>query len=334
MTLSFKTPRHITPRAGKLSEKALQMDIGGVAILLSAVASFIFSMHYLGTSQGWSNKTAILLLAASIFLATLFILEQIKMKSTAMIRIDLLSRRQFSGNCIYVFFLAGLYFPLLFSLPIQFQSVNNESASSSGLRLIPLVCGISAFTMLSNYIISRYPQHTTLLIVGGILGILGATLISATNKQATTSMWIIFELIAAAGIGIALQIPLIANQASVAAVDIPTATSTTLFFETIGQALFTAAGEAAFLNRLIRDLTKSTRHDIDVDLVIRAGATRFRDVLPAEQIPFILESYVDALRVTYLMSLGCAAAAAVVSFWMVSPVIKERLLGTRSTRDR
>lgn len=188
--------------------------------------------------------------------------------------------------------------------------------------------------MLSTYIVSRYPQHTTLLTVGGLLGILGATLISATNNRATTPTWIISELIAASGIGIALQIPLIANQASVPASNIPTATSTTLFFETIGQALFTAAGEAAFLNKLIKNLGSSTKYHVDVDLVIRAGATGFRKVVASEQIPFVLESYIDALRVTYLMTLGCAAAAAAISFWMIWPTVRERVLGSPEGRNR
>lgn len=336
MTLSFKTPRNITPKPGTLREKALHMDIGGVAILLTATACFIFSMHYLSMpSQGKTNITAILFLTGFIVLSTLFIILEHRMETKAMIRLDLLTRRQFLGNCVFVFFLAGLYFPLLFSLPIRFQSVDDESASASGLRLIPLVCGISLFTMVSNYIISRRPRHTTLLIAGGILGILGASLISSTNKSATTSTWIAFELVVAAGIGIALQIPLIANQAAVAVDDIPTATSTTLFFETVGQALFVAAGEAAFVSRLIRNL-RGSNHHIDVDLVVKSGATGFRKILPAEQIPFILESYVDALRVTYLMSLGCAIAAAGVAFWMIVPLFKERLTRGRSSggRDR
>lgn len=336
MTLSFKTPRNVRPKPGTLREKALHMDIGGVAILLSATASFIFSMHYLSIpSQDKINTIAVICISAFIMLSTLFIILEHRMKTKAMIRLDLLTRRQFLGNCVFVFFLAGLYFPLLFSLPIRFQSVDDESASASGLRLIPLVCGISVFTMVSNYIISRRPRHTTLLIAGGILGILGASLISSTKKSATTSTWIAFELVAAAGIGIALQIPLIANQATVAVDDIPTATSTTLFFETIGQALFVAAGEAAFVNRLIRNLSAGSHH-VDVDLVTKSGATGFRKALPAEQIPFILESYVDALRVTYLMSLGCAVAAAGVAFWMIIPLVRERLARERDGggRDR
>lgn len=336
MTLSFKTPRNIKPKPGTFREKALHMDIGGVVILLSATACFIFSMHYLSTaSEGRTNTMAVLCLASFIILSTIFIVLERRMGTRAMIRLDLLTRRQFLGNCVFVFFLAGLYFPLLFSLPIRFQSVDNESASKSGLRLIPLVCGISVFTMVSNYIVSRRPKHSTLLLAGGILGILGASLISSTKRSVTTSTWIAFELVAAAGIGIALQIPLIANQAAVAVDDIPTATSTTLFFETIGQALFVAAGEAAFVNRLIRNLKNSNYH-IDVDLVLKSGATEFRKVLPVEQIPFILESYVDALRVTYLMSLGCAIAAAGVAVWMVMPIAQERFVRGRGGggRDR
>lgn len=332
MTLSFQTPVIARPRTATIRAKALHLDLAGVILVLAAMACFILSMHYIGTAEGWSNKTAILYFAGSIAFTGLFIFVEYRMNSMAMIQFQFLKRRRFLENCVYVFFLAGLFFPLLFSLPIHFQSINNQTASEAGIRLIPLVLGISVFTMVSNFVVTHYPRHTALLVSGAVLGVLGASLISNVNENATTVMWIIFELIAAAGIGLALQIPMIANQASVSAIDIPTATSMTLFFETVGQALFTAASEAALLNRLINDLAAHPEHDIDPRLVISAGATGFRKHFNAEQVDFILGSYLDALKVNHLLSLGCGIAAAMVSVSMIAPKLKDKL--RRQNRNR
>lgn len=324
MTLSFQTPSSVRPRDATLWEKAIHMDLLGVSTAVAAIAAFILSMHYVGTSEGWSSKAALAYMVAFVILATTFVINESKMKSKAMLQLHFLKRRRFSENCVYIFFLAGLYFPLLFSLPIRFQSINNESASGSGLRLIPLVLGISVFTMISNYVLTHWPRHTTLLVLGVTFGIAGTGLISSARQDATSTTWIVYELVTAAGVGFALQIPMIANQASVAASDIPAATSNTLFFETLGQALFTAAGEAAFINRLIINLSGFPSSSINPDVVIAAGATGFRKLFNSDQVRLIEFCYDEALKLTHLMSLGCGVAAGLVWLSMAAPTMKTR----------
>lgn len=43
-----------------------------------------------------------------------------------MIQAHLLRKRAIVLNLVYIFFLAGLFFPLSFALPIQFQSVETQ----------------------------------------------------------------------------------------------------------------------------------------------------------------------------------------------------------------
>lgn len=331
MTLSFQTPSYVRPQTATLREKIIHMDVVGVALVTAAVSAFVLSMHYVGTSAGWANRVAWGYLVAFVVLAVAFVLNEFKMRSKAIVQFQFLKRRRFSENCLFVFFLAGLLFPLLLSLPIRFQSIDNESASGSGVRLIPLVLGVSIFTMVSNYVLTRSPRYTSLLMLGSVFGITGAALISSTNQQATMMRWIIYELVTAAGIGLALQIPMIANQASVAVSEIPAATSNTLFFETLGQALFTAAGEAAFINRLINDLEDFPNSGIDPDLVIAAGATGFRKLFNSDQIRLILSCYDEALKTTFLMCVGCGAATALVWLSMVAPLAMEKV--AHRTRD-
>lgn len=254
------------------------------------------------------------------------------MKSLAMVQFQFLKRRRFLENCLYVFFLAGVFFPLLFSLPIQFQSINDETASGAGVRLIPLVLGISAFTVVSNWIVTKAPRYSTLLMLGAALSITGSSLISSAGQEASTAIWIVFELVTAAGVGLALQIPMISNQASVAASDIPTATSMTLFFEIAGQALFTAAGEAAFINQLLRKLDGSPQAHIDPDVVIAAGATGFRKIFSAAQVSVIIRCYIEALKVNHLLSVGCGVGAGLVWLSMASPNLKQKVSGRISSR--
>lgn len=62
----------------------------------------------------------------------------------------------------------------------------------------------------------------------------------------STAAWIGFEVITAAGVGITIQTPVIANQDAVSRDDIEGVTALSLFMENVITALFVALGEAAF----------------------------------------------------------------------------------------
>ena len=241
------------------------------------------------------------------------------MGSRAMIQGHLLKKKKtVVANLVFIFFLAGLYFPLLYSLPIQFQSIDNDSASHSGIRLIPLVLGISIFTMVSNSLISLYNHHLSMLVLGPLLGTAGVVLIYTVDINSSAAKWIGFEALTAAGVGLCLQIPIISNQGLVTASDIPTVTAMTLFFETIGQALFVAASEAAFTNRLVLSLPYNAP-SISPMVVLAAGATQLRDVFHPSDLHGILLLYLDGLKVNHAVSIACGGLATLVSLAMAAP---------------
>jgi hypothetical protein len=235
----------------------------------------------------------------------------------------LLKKNTFVANLVFIFFLAGLYFPMLYILPIQFQSINNDSASDSGVRLVPLVLGISVFTMVSNALISVFRRHLPLLVIGATAGTVGATLIYTLDADASMAKWISYEILAAVGIGLSLQIPMISNQAAVSPGDIPAATAITLFVENFGTALFVAAGEAAFTNKLVSSLSYNAPN-LDPALVISAGATQLHKVFGPGDIQGVLMSYLEGCKVNHALSMACGGVATFVSLAMAAPVgVKE-----------
>lgn len=321
MIYVFFTPSQAAqPRQATLHERIFHMDIVGVSCVLASFTCFILAMHSAGSTKGWTSRPVTGYLLGFVLFLVLFAVVEWRMGSQAMIQFHLLRKLPFVANLIFSFFLAGVYFPLLFSLPIQFQSLYNASASASGTRLIPLVLGISVFTMVSNALVSRFRYYTPWLVLGSVFMTLGGSLIFTLDSHASAASWIGYELITAVGVGLAFQIPLMANQASVARADIPTAISTTLFVENIGQALFVAAGEAAFIQKLVASLAASATH-IDPQRVVAAGATRFRDVFGDADVQQILRSYGEALRLNHALSMGCGVLATVVSFVIATPAV-------------
>jgi len=121
---------------------------------------------------------------ASGLLIALFIANEWWMGHRAMIQAHLLQKRAIIVNIAYSFFIAGLFFPLSYTLPLQFQSVGNSSASESGVRLIPLILGVSVFTMLANGLLTFWRHYTPFLVAGAICGTVGVALIHTLNADA------------------------------------------------------------------------------------------------------------------------------------------------------
>jgi MFS transporter, DHA2 family, glioxin efflux transporter len=313
--------------SASIREKLFQMDFTGSLLATGSMVCFIKAMHWGGVTKPWSSTAVIGCLVASAVLAGLFIVNERLMGSRAMVQGRLLRNYTFVANLIYVFFLAGLYFPLLYSLPIQFQSIDNVSASQSGVRLIPLILGISIFTMISNALLSMYRnKHLPLTMLGAVVGTIGVGLIySIDDTTASTKKWIGYEIVTAIGVGLALQLPMIANQALVVSDDIPEATALTLFFENMGTTVFNAATEAAFTSSVISSLK-----GVDAAAVIAAGASQLRKLFSGQELQEVLSSYLDGCRVSHALSLTCGGIATAVSLVMAVPVVKEYFLRRKS----
>lgn len=317
MGLFFSQPRNTPPLGATWKEKLVQMDLGGGILVTGSLTCFVLAMHWAGILP-WSSISVIGSLVGSGLFALIFVLNERYMGSRAMIQGHLLKRRLIVLNLVFVFFIAGLYFPLLYSLPIQFQSLNNTSASQSGVRLIPLVLGISLFTMVSNGLLTFWRHYNPFLVIGSVAGTAGVSLIYTLNAEASIGTWIGYEVLTAVGIGLALQIPLIANQAAVSAEDIPSATALSLFMENVGTSLFVSAGEAAFTNGLIQSLHRHAP-GLDPISVVNVGATQLRHVFSSGELPGILMSYLEGCKVSHIISVACGAAAALVSLVGAAP---------------
>lgn len=140
---------------------------------------------------------------------------------------------------------AGAFFLLLYYLPLYFQSVDNVSASESGIRNIPLVLGVGDysgrnlsyipaltfvgfFTILSGGLISAYGVYIPLLLAGSAIATTGAGLLYTLDIGSPSSHWIGYQALFGIGIGLSIQVPINANQAFVKPSEISSVTAVTL----------------------------------------------------------------------------------------------------------
>jgi hypothetical protein len=322
--LALKNP--MKPRVATTREKIVSLDLNGAVLLSGCLCCFVLAMHWIGVNP-WTSARVVGSFVGFASLLVCFVANEWAMGDKAMVQTHLFKNRLVLANLFYIFFLAGSFFPLMYTLPIQFQSVGDSSASQSGIRLIPLVLGVSLFTMISNGLLTFWRHYKPWLLLGALLATAGNSSIYSLDANTPTAKWIGFELITAIGVGLALQIPMIANQALVPAEDMPAATSCTLFIENIGTAIFVASGEAAFTNGLLSSL-RAKLSEIDAMEVLDAGATQIRNLFSGPELDDVLDSYLHGCKTGHLIPVSCAAIAAAISLSNAGPAAV-RAIGMR-----
>jgi MFS transporter, DHA2 family, glioxin efflux transporter len=313
----FSTPPQAVPAQATLKEKLLQMDLPGTFTIMGAIVCYILALQWGGQSKAWNNSSVVGTLVGFVVILTLFIVIEWYSGERAMIVGRIAKDRTIWVCMIFIFFLAGAFFLFLYYLPIYFQVVSGVSASQSGIRNLPLILAMTLATIVSGGLISVYGHFVPFMLGGSIVGTIGAGLLYTLNTTSSSAHWIGYQILTGLGLGLALQVPIIAAQASVAPADLASATAMILFFQTIGGAFFVSAGEVAFTNTLIGKLP-ITAPSVDPANVVSVGVTQIRATFDASVVPGIIQAYMDGLKIAYaiaIASVGISVLIAALSKW-------------------
>ena len=299
---TYKTPKAATPQPATWKETLLQMDLGGTFLIMAAVVCYILALQWGGSTKAWSNSTVIGTLLGFGLLLIAFIANEIWMDERALLMPRIFKMRRIWTANAYVFFISGGFFALIYFLPIYFQSVQGVNPLTSGIHNLPVIIGC-LLCVLSGFIVAGTGYWAPYMAVGAAVGTIGCGLCYTLDIGSKSSHWIGYQALAGIGIGLGMQIPIMACQAVVGVMDISTVSAITLFFQIIGGSFAVSAAQAAFANTLIRKLPV-TAPGVQPAMVLAVGATELRKTFPSEQIQGILEAYVAGLKVVFALSTG------------------------------
>ncbi|KAF2971904.1 hypothetical protein GQX73_g1746 [Xylaria multiplex] len=290
----FRTSSIVKPITATWTEKFLQADFVGVALILGALVSYSLATQYGGKTEAWNSSTIIGLLVGFVLLVAVFAAWEWHAGERAMIVPRLLMQRHVATGSLFAFFFAGSYFLTIYYLPIYFQTVDGASPIISGVDTLPLIIASAVAVISAGLFISKTGYAVPVQVASAIITTVGAGLLLTLNLGTPTGNWIGYQIIAALGWGAGFQIPVTICQALAKPTDIPSLTAIILFFLNIGGGLLINGAQSALVNTLISTLPTSAP-DVDPSLLISTGALEIRSVFPEEQIPGILEAYMKVL---------------------------------------
>ena len=166
-----------------------------------------------------------------------------------------LFRNPIFSICSALGFLIGLaLFGGIVFLPLFLQVVTGVSATSSGLLILPLTAGVVVGSVGSGRLTTATGRYKVFPVVGSALAIAGMYLLSLMTAQtpqwASSTAMVLLGL----GVGMVMQVSLLAIQNAAEYRDLGVATSSAQFFRSLGGSFGVAIFGAIMNARLLEEL--------------------------------------------------------------------------------
>ena len=188
-------------------------------------------------------------------LLALFVLAESR-AAEPILPLALFKNRTFSVTSGIGFIIGLALFGAVTYLPLYMQIVKGRSATASGLLLTPMMAGVLIASIGSGNVISKTGRYKPFPIIGTAVAALGMILLS--RLAVSTPLWLaaLYLLVLGLGLGLVMQVLVLAAQNAVPYKMLGVATSGSTLFRQIGGAVGVSIFGAIFANRLTTELAE------------------------------------------------------------------------------
>jgi predicted MFS family arabinose efflux permease len=255
----------------------------------------------------------------------LFVLRQFRAPEP-IVPMYLFRKRVFTAANAAGFILGLAMFGAIIYLPVYLQVVKGVSPTISGLMLIPLMVGMLITSIGSGQIIARIGRYKVFPVVGTAVLTFGMYLFSRMGVHTSDPVDSLYMFVVGAGLGLVMQVLVLAVQNGVDYKDLGTATSLNSFFRSMGGAFGTAILGAVLTDRLDGHLlaalpAAAKPHLAQIALLVQGTPAALKK-LPAPIHAAAIQAYVHSIDDVFLVATPIVALAFI--FALLLPEIRLR----------
>ena len=321
-------------KTASLWEKLKRVDYVGNAILMTSVISILLSLTWAGTLHPWSSwRTILPLILGFLGLIGFIFYEGCRWCVEPTVPLRLFSNRTVTLTYILSFLHGTILYWVSLFLPVYFQSILEANPEKSGIDLLASVIPMVPFAIIGGILITVTGKYKPFLIIGFIPMAVGMGLFTMLNDKTTTVIWVVFQVILAAGSGLSLIATLPAILASLPESDVATATATWAFLRSFGSiwgvSIPSAVFNTRFTNLAYRISNQELREHLYNGGAYQLATKRFMQslnydpVLKAE----VVSVYVDSLNLVCQVGIAFAAIGVPISLFLKSLKVRDQLDG-------
>lgn len=230
-----------------------RLDIIGAVLLVAGVGLLLLSLVWGGATYAWQSPVIIGLIASGAFVTATFLWWETRVPEP-LLPLRLFRNGIYSVASVLGFFIGFALFGGVVFLPLFLQVVNGVSATDSGLLVLPLTAGIVVGSVGAGRLTTSTGRYRKYPIIGSALAATGMYFLSGMTAETARLLSSCYMVVLGLGVGMVLQVTLLAVQNAVTHSDLGIATSSAQFFRTLGGSFGVAIFGAIMNARLLEEL--------------------------------------------------------------------------------
>ena len=212
------------------------LDLLGATLLAAGTSSFLLGLVWGGQTHPWGSAQVLGAFAVSSVSLAAFVFVERRAKEP-ILPFEFLRRPTVAAGVAAIGLSAMAMVGTIAFVPLFVQGVIGTSATSSGAVLTPFMLGAVIASALSGQWISKSGHYRPNALVGPILLGIGLFLLSRMGTSTTNAEAAAYMVVAGVGIGLMMQVFVIAVQNEVPTRAMGSATALTQFARSIGATL-------------------------------------------------------------------------------------------------
>jgi EmrB/QacA subfamily drug resistance transporter len=288
-------------RSRQTAEKH-RIDYLGTIVLAAGLSGIILYTSLGGTTYPWGAPGMLAAVIGGAALLALFPFVESR-AAEPILPLELFQNQTFRTTSAIGFIIGFALFGSITFVPLYLQVVKGHTPTESGLLMTPMMLGLLLTGIASGLLISRYGRYRVFPIIGTALAAGALYLLSRLDVSTPTGFTAVYLLILGLGLGLTMQVLVVAAQNAVDYRLLGVVTSASTLARSVGGSIGVSVFGAIFANRLAHELAAS----------LPAGVHA-----PAHGSPAVVQHLPPALHAAYIAAYAAAlhpvflAAAAVM----------------------
>lgn len=247
------------------ARKETRIDYLGIVLLSASVSLLLIWVTLAGDSFEWMSIETLLMVGGAVIGAVLFVITELKVREP-LVPLTLFRNLTFTLSVIASIATGIAMFGASVFLSQYMQLARGATPTEAGLMTIPMIGGLLVASIGVGALITRTGRWKPFLIVGAVLLIGGASLLSTIHYDTDFTLVSIYMAMLGAGIGMTMQNLVLVVQNTSRPTEIGVASSGVTFFRSLGGTIGVSVMGAALASQ-VTSLVGDRKDDIQAALM-------------------------------------------------------------------
>ncbi|MHB8059526.1 MAG: MFS transporter, partial [Gaiellaceae bacterium] len=302
------------------------IDILGTVLLTAGAGALTLALTLGGTEWAWGSGPSVGLFVSGGVLIALFLLQENR-AAEPIIPLHLFRNVIFNAASGGGFILGLAMFGSIVYVPLFLQIVHGVSPTSSGLRLLPMMASLLITSIVTGQTISRIGRYKIFPVVGMAVVTAGMIMLSRLNPSTSTLRFSLYLVVLGAGMGLVMQVLMLAVQNAVEYRDLGAATSSATFLRSMGGVFGLAIFGAIFAGKLAywmpRLIPKQSAGSLAGKDPLHMTPAQLRG-LPPQVHQGLIDAFSNSIHSVFLWSIPFAVAGFLITLFLREIPLRER----------